>query len=29
MDKFSERMHRANNSIAYQAYIKLLNSKWR
>lgn len=27
MDKFSERMHRANNSIAYQAYIKLLNSK--
>lgn len=27
LDKYAERMHKANTSTAYQAYIKLLNSK--
>lgn len=27
LDKYAERMHKANSSTAYQAYIKLLNSK--
>lgn len=27
LDKYSERVHRGNQAIAYQAYIKLLNSK--